>query len=84
MYPEIVDMGSKEEEVRSRWGGYGSKQVKHLGFPGTFKKELICYLEDTFSFAHIAQAFEDDNKIYEAKISSTTGTILLEPKIWEG
>jgi len=69
MHPEILDMGSKTEEVRSRWGGVADERVEHRAFLGTFRKELICNLDETFSFANIAQAFKDDNKIHEVKIT---------------
>merc|ERR1719312_1764110 len=62
-------MGSKTEEVRSRWGGVANERVEHRAFLGTFRKERICNLDETFSFANIAQAFKDDNKIHEVKIT---------------
>jgi len=67
--PEIVDRGTKKAEVRSYWGGVSTESVEQIAFLGTFQKELICNLNDSFSFALIAGAFKDDNKIHEVKIT---------------
>merc|ERR1712002_1360622 len=71
MQPEITLVEFKDEKVRSSWDYSKSfyETVEYRAFLGTFQKKLVCNLEETFSFAHIAQAFKDDNKIDEVKIT---------------
>jgi len=69
MQAELEDKGWKEGEVIDRWG-----QVDYVGFfqaafLGTFRKSLVCNLDDTFSFTVISEAFKDSNKIHDVKIT---------------